>query len=199
MPFTKNQLLPDERLVFLARQHPLVLLWPILLNLIVLILLVALSFYSGRVWLLAFYLAPLLYFLWKFLAWQKKEYILTDHRVVVQEGVLSISSLDAPLDKINNVYHSQSLMGRLLKYGDVGLETASEQGTSTFRFLSNPLSFKNFIVRQRELYRADSSATKPVLQAHILQMLEDLASLRDRKIITESEFQEKKKSLLQKI
>lgn len=199
MSFTKNQLLPDEQLIILARQHPLVPFWPILLNLLVLVLLIGLAVYSNWIWFLAFYLAPLLYFFWEFLAWHKREYILTDHRVVRQEGVLSTSSFDAPLDKINNVYHNQSFMGRLFKYGDVGLETASEQGTTTFNFLSNPLSFKNCIVRQRELYRSGSVKAGPVIQPSVPQLLEELASLRDRNIITESEFQEKKKALLQKI
>jgi uncharacterized membrane protein YdbT with pleckstrin-like domain len=199
MSFTKKQLLQGEQLVILARQHLLVLFWPLLLNLIVLALLIGLSAYTHRTWFLAFYLAPLLYFFWEYMAWRKREYILTDHRVVRQEGVFSISSFDAPLDKINNVYHNQSFIGRLLGYGNVGLETASEKGTTTFAFLSNPVSFKNHIVRQRELYRADSVAAGYIAQPSVPQLLGELASLRDRNIITESEFQEKKKALLLKI
>jgi hypothetical protein len=199
MSFTKKQLLPGEKLIILARQHPLILFRPILINVIAIAILIGISIYSGNLWFLAFYLAPLLYFLWEFIAWHKREYVLTDHRVVKQEGVLSISSFDAPLDKINNVFHKQSLMGRLLNYGEVGLETASEQGTTIFDFLSHPLDFKNCIVRQREIGRTDFFSSVGNLQPSIPQMLEDLASLRDRNIITESEFQEKKRALLEKI
>jgi uncharacterized membrane protein YdbT with pleckstrin-like domain len=199
MSFTTEQLLPGETLIVLARQHPLVLFWPVLLNLISIVLLVVLSIYFQNAWALAFYLVPLLYFFWKFLAWHRREYILTDRRVVKQEGVFSISSFDAPLDKVNNVFHQQSLMGRLLKYGQVGLETASEQGTTIFDFLSRPLDFKNCIVRQRELYKSDSGYTGATPRQSISQLLEELASLRDRNIISEAEFQEKKKVLLQKI
>jgi hypothetical protein len=199
MSFTKKQLLPGEKLIILARQHPLILFRPILINVIALALLIGLSIYSSKLWFLAFYPAPLLYFLWEFLAWHKREYVLTDSRVVRQEGVLSISSFDAPLDKINNVFHKQSLMGRLLNYGEVGLETASEQGTTIFDFLSHPLDFKNCIVRQREISRTGSISSVGNSQPSIPQMLEDLASLRDRNIITESEFQEKKRALLEKI
>jgi uncharacterized membrane protein YdbT with pleckstrin-like domain len=199
MSFTQNQLLPGEQLILLARQHVLVLFRPFLLNLVALILLIGIAFYTGRYWLLAFFLAPLIYFIWEYLAWRNREYILTSRRVVRQEGMFSVSSLDAPLDKINNVYHSQTFMGRLLKYGDVGLETASAQGTTDFAFLANPVNFKNSIVRQREMYRLDSAAAGSAGQTGIPQLLEELASLRDRDIITESEFQEKKKKLLQKI
>jgi hypothetical protein len=199
MSFTKKQLLPGEKLIVLARQHPLVLFKPVLLNGIVLVLLIGLSVYSQQIWFLALYGIPLIYLIWKFLSWRQKEYILTDRRVVLQEGVLSVSSFDASLDKINNVYHNQSFLGRLLNYGNVGLETASEAGTTTFELLSQPINLKNSIVRQRELYRVDPGSAGGPLPPNIPQLLEELASLRDRSIITESEFQEKKRSLLQKI
>ena len=84
MSFTKEQLLPGENLIFLARQHPLVLFRPVLLNLIALGILVALSIELAKAWIMAFYIAPLLYFLWEFLEWRRREYILTDRRVVRQ-------------------------------------------------------------------------------------------------------------------
>jgi uncharacterized membrane protein YdbT with pleckstrin-like domain len=198
MSFTKEQLLPGENLVILARQHPLVLFRPILLNIFVLVVLAVVS-YSQGAWLLVFFVFPLLYLLWEYMAWHKREYILTDRRVVRQEGVFSISSLDAPLDKINNVFHTQSLMGRMLKYGEVGLETASEQGTTTFEFLSHPLDFKNAIVHQREMYSSGAGTSGRGSQRSIPQLIEELASLRDQNIITESEFQEKKRALLEKM
>jgi uncharacterized membrane protein YdbT with pleckstrin-like domain len=199
MSFTKEQLLTGETVVMLARQHPLVLFRPVLLNIIVLALLSGLSYVARNAWLLAFYAVPLIYLLWEFLVWRKREYILTDRRVVKQEGVLSISSFDAPLDKINNVFHQQTLMGRLFKYGEVGLETASEQGTTIFDFLSRPLEFKNCIVHQRELCKADSNSIHRTPQSSIPQLLEELASLRDRNIISAAEFEEKKRALLNKI
>lgn len=199
MAFTKKQLLPGEKLIILTRQHPLTLFRPILLSIFVLALLIVLSMISGKAWFLAFCLAPLAYFFYEFLVWKAREYILTDRRVVKQEGLFSISSFDAPLDKINNVFHQQSFLGRVFRYGEVGLETASEQGTTVFSFLSRPLDFKNSIVRQRELYRTLSKPQEAIPQPNVPRLLEDLASLRDRKIITEAEFEEKKKSLLEKI
>jgi uncharacterized membrane protein YdbT with pleckstrin-like domain len=199
MSFTNKQLLPGENLIVLTRQHSLVLFKPVLLNVIVLAALIGLCVASGQLWLLAFYVIPLAYLFWKFLAWRSREYILTDRRVVLQEGVFSVSSFDASLDKINNVYHDQSFVGRMLNYGNVGLETASEAGTTIFEFLSQPVSFKNSIVQQRESYRMDSAAADRPIPPNIPQLLAELASLRDRGIITESEFEEKKRSLLQKI
>jgi uncharacterized membrane protein YdbT with pleckstrin-like domain len=197
MSFTKEQLLPGENLVIMARQHALVLFRPFLLNLITLAILVGLSIWLDKAWIMAFFIAPLVYFLWEFLKWRRREYILTDRRVVRQEGVFSISSFDVPLDKINNVFHQQTLIGRLLKYGQVGLETASEQGTTLFDFLSKPLDFKNAIVCQRELYRGPGANVSS--QPSIPQLIEELASLRDRNLITAAEFEAKKRSLLDKM
>jgi uncharacterized membrane protein YdbT with pleckstrin-like domain len=199
MSFTKHQLLPGEKLVLLARQHPLILVKPVLLNLVILTILGAIAYKFERAWFLYFGLIPLGYLVFKFFEWRKKEYILTDHRIVKQEGVFSVTSFDAPLDKINNVYHQQSFMGRLFQYGEVGLETASEQGTTVFDFLARPLVFKNSLVSQREAYLGGANSIKASQPSDIPKLLEELASLRDRNIISASEFEEKKRSLLQKI
>ena len=82
MSFTKEQLLPGENLVILARQHPLVLFRPVLLNIVALAVFSGISYLSHRIWFMAFFIIPLIYFLWEFLAWNKREYILTDRRVV---------------------------------------------------------------------------------------------------------------------
>lgn len=193
MSFAKEQLLPGEKLAVLARQHALVLLRPILLNAVILILPVGLSIKLERPLFFVFCLGPLAYFFWEFFAWSQREYIVTVRRVVKQKGVFPITSFDAPLDTINNVFHEQTLMDRLLKYGEVGLETASEQGTTNFSYLSRPLDFKNSTVRQRKLYRTIPSPAETNPQQSIPHLLEDLAALRDRNIPTEAEFEDKKK------
>ncbi len=198
MPFAKKCLLPDEEVIILARQHPLVLLRPLSLNILVLALLVAVSIISAKAWLILFWLAPLAYFFWEYLCWRHRVYILTNRRVLKQEGLLSVSSFDASLDKINNAFHRQSFLGRLLGYGEVGLETASEQGTVVFNFLSRPLTFKNAIMQQREFYRSDSLSNASSAST-IPRLIDELASLRDRNIITTAEFEEKKKALLEKL
>jgi uncharacterized membrane protein YdbT with pleckstrin-like domain len=199
MSFSKDQLLPGEQLIIQVHQHWLVLLRPILLNIATLVVFAGISWASGRPVFLAFQIFPLAFLGWEFLVWKNREFVLTDHRVVKQEGVFSISSFDASLDKINNIFHEQSFAGRMLKYGSVGLETASEQGTTVFDFIADPVNFKNSIVQQRELYKsmADKLSSQP--GASIPRMIDELASLRDRGLITGEEFESKKKSLLAKL
>ena len=200
MSFSKDQLMPGEKLIVLAHQHYLVLLKPILVNAAVLVVLGFLSIVSNKLWILLFYIFPLGFLLWEIAVRHNREFVLTDHRVVKQEGVFSTSSFDASLDKVNNVFHGQTFWGRLFNYGDVGLETASEQGTTVFQTVAHPVDFKNRIVHQREMYKslADKLGALPSRE-DIPRLIEDLASLRDRRIISDAEFEEKKRALLGKI
>ncbi len=200
MSFRQDQLLPGETVLVLAHQHALVLLRPILLNLVSATILVGVSSVSGHLWPLILDIVPLAYLLWEILERNGREYVVTNRRVVKQEGVFSVSSFDAPLDKINNIFHEQSALGRILGFGDVGLETASEQGTTMFRKIPDPIGFKNFIVEQRELYKSTASpAQSGTSKEDIPRLLDDLARLRDRNVITAAEFEAKKKSLLEKL
>ncbi len=200
MSFTKKQLLPGENLVILIHEHWLVLARPSIVNIVVLGLLIALGMNLGKMWPLYFYPLPLAYLLWEVWDRSRREYIVTNRRVVKQEGVLSVSSFDAPLDKINNVFHEQSLLGRMLGYGNVGLETASEQGTTMFYRIPSPVEFKNTIVHNREVYTSSARSGDGTSPAEdVPRLIQDLASLRERNIITAEEFEVKKRALLDKI
>jgi|WetSurMetagenome_2_1015567.scaffolds.fasta_scaffold34361_4 hypothetical protein len=199
MTFTEEQLLPGETLITSAHQHFLVLTKPILLNAISAAVLIGLAIAFEQYWFMLFDLFPLALLVWEWFVWRRREYIVTDKRVVKQEGVFNLNSFDAPLDKINNVFHEQSLAGRIFRYGTVGLETASEQGTSVFPFLPGPVEFKNSIVRAREGYRFNPASYQPRNRGDVTRLLEELAALRDRNVISGDEFEEKKKSLLSQL
>jgi len=150
MSVFKNRLLPGEKLIFLKRQHPIVLFIPVLFSVITLVLLTGISIYTKRFWLLAFYLIPLICFLMEYVSWQKRLYILTDKRILKQEGILTVSMSEIPLNTIHRVFHRQSLPGRLFQYGKVGIETSNRQESTEFHFLTKPADFENHILSQRE-------------------------------------------------
>jgi hypothetical protein len=197
MTFTREQILPGESIVLMVHPHLLTLARSVLLNLVALPLIGFLAWSSRTpAWLLAG-AAPLLYLAWEILERIRGEYVITNRRVVKHQGIFRVTSFDAPLDKINNVFHEQTLLGRLVGLGDVGVETASEQGIIYFRRIPDPVKFKNCIVAQRESYWAQPpEGTGAGRRGEILEMLADLGELRDRKVITPTEFEEKKKRLL---
>jgi uncharacterized membrane protein YdbT with pleckstrin-like domain len=199
MSFTKDQLLPGESIALIAHQHALVLTKPILVNVLTAIVIAGIAYKLGKPGFLFFDVVPLTYMCWEIVVRKNREYVITNRRVVKQEGVISVSSFDAPLDKINNVFHEQSALGRILGFGDVGLETASEQGTTQFRMIANPVAFKNCIVQQREVYRVSSQGSGGSGREDIPRLLRDLAQLRDRNVITAEEFEAQKRRLLEKL
>ncbi len=190
-------LIPGETVVLCTHRHFLTLAGAVFVNLVALAVLLWIAHALGQYRLLWLLILPLIYLLWRVLLRARKLYIITNLRVVRHEGVLAVSSLDASLDKINNVFYEQSIAGRILGYGNVGLETASEKGTIIFHLIPDPQGFKNCVLKQRERYRpfqvGERDQPDPL---SVPKLLEELASLRDRNIITTEEFEEKKKKLL---
>lgn len=198
MSFTENQLMSGEQIILITHQHPIVLLRWLLIDLVSVVILVGIAIATGNFWPLILLIIPSSILAYDIIARHRKEYIITDRRVVKQEGIFTIHSFDAPLDKINNVFHEQNFVGRILNYGQVGLETASEQGTTIFHLIPSPVSFKNRIVEQRESYRSGTRepTTSSSSRETVLRLLDELANLRDRKVITAEEFDLKKRELL---
>ena len=158
MSTPENQLAPGEEQIFLTRQHPLVFILPVLFNIIALILIIGLAAYSKRPWLLIFYIVPLIGFSVEFLSWRKRLYILTDKRVIKQEGILTVTVVDLPLDSIHRIFCTQGISGRIFRFGSVGIESVDESGVTLFHSLAKPEGFKNRISLQQKLFRDRSEA-----------------------------------------
>jgi uncharacterized membrane protein YdbT with pleckstrin-like domain len=52
-------------------------------------------------------------------------YTITDRRVNIRTGFLSYTHHGMHLDRVQSVIYDQSLIGRLLKYGTVRIDTAA--------------------------------------------------------------------------
>src|ERR1700753_2811582 len=68
----------------------------------------------------------------RYLGLSSNQYILTDRRLLRLTGIMSRSSMDSYLDKINNVECHQTLLGRVLGFGDLEIDTASDTGAEVF-------------------------------------------------------------------
>jgi len=157
MGFREEQLQSGETLIIEAHPHFITVLWPLVFFVVSLIVGLGLAQWRQTPWFLLLVVPFALWFFGKWMVRITSEYIVTDSRVVKQQGIFTRTSVDAPLDKINNIFHEQNLIQRALGYGKVGLETASELGMVEFPDIPRPLSFKNTIVAQREHYKARKS------------------------------------------
>ena len=136
----------------------------------------------------------------KLLVLRSSEHVLTSRRVLQQVGILSKRSVTAPLDKVNNVEHWQTLWGRILGYGDVEIDTASEHGATRFHNINRPLDFKRAILTAAEEYRAGrmGMSVRPGPAAPSgAERMRELKALLDDGLISPQEFEAKRQQILQ--
>jgi uncharacterized membrane protein YdbT with pleckstrin-like domain len=145
---------------------------------------------------------------WKDFVLRTNEYVLTNYRVIQQTGIFSKRSVDSRLDKVNNVEHRQTFWGRILGYGDLEIDTASETGTSRFPGITRPLDFKRYILGASEQYRAARLAPGvPVFAAPAAtavvppaaQRLRELKALYDDGLISQEEYEAKRRRLMEEL
>jgi len=152
-----------------------------------------------------------------FLDWLNERYIITNRRVVETKGIVNKHVRDSALEKVNDVELDQSIVGRLLGYGTVQIITGSDIGMNVFHRISNPVRFKRAMLNAKEGLQAtrpedvvsfgtDVQAAQPgvtepesAAAANIPDMLVELAELRQKGILSEDEFQAKKKELLARL
>ncbi|HEV2846790.1 MAG TPA: PH domain-containing protein [Thermoanaerobaculia bacterium] len=139
---------------------------------------------------------------WNEFVRRSHEYVLTSRRVIQQMGILTRRSIDSWLDKINNIEHRQTIWGRILGFGDVEIETASEQGIIRFANVARPLELKNAIVGATEQYRGTlRSAPYPVAAPGPsgAERMRQLRTLYDDGLISLEEYESKRRQLLQEL
>ena len=151
----RTPLRKDEKVFFETHKHWFVLILPLILTLLIF----ALSFFiytKLEVILWWHFIVPVFaffYFIYKYYSWKFDLWVVTSHRVIDEFGVFSINSKESPIDKINNVSYQQSLLGRMMGFGDVQIQTAAEMGETSYTFISHPQKLKEALSAAQEQYK----------------------------------------------
>jgi uncharacterized membrane protein YdbT with pleckstrin-like domain len=193
----------NETILLTARQHWLVLLTEIisevLLSLGVVILVIMLSIVAGPLALLGLVIlvAPALSLTRDALFWTNRKYVITTRRVIQLSGVISKNVADSSLEKVNDVILEQSFFGRLLGYGDIEILTASELGVNKIQRIADPIRYKIAMVNAKAQLEAGGEIK--AAGSDVPALISQLDGLRQKGVITEQEFQEKKAKLMAKL
>ncbi len=146
-----------ETLVLECRRHWVVLLKPILLCAVAAPILLYLMLKAGSTFvtviLLILLAIPVAMLLHKILDRKYDIWAVTNLRVVDECGVFTTTAKESPLDKINNTTSRQTLLGRILGYGDVEIQTAAEEGETVYRLVTSPRRLADTITQCQEEYR----------------------------------------------
>jgi uncharacterized membrane protein YdbT with pleckstrin-like domain len=148
MSYIENNLMDDEEMVHVTRLHPIVLLLPA----------AATSLLAGSFPILeaipyAQVVVGILLFVavWRLtdrlILFLSSEFGVTSKRVLGKTGFIRRTSLDIVLGKVEAIRLSQTILGRILNYGDI--EVTGTGGTDeTLRFIPDPLVFRKVVQEQ---------------------------------------------------
>lgn len=197
MGYVEKLLVPGEEIVFVTRRHWLALLPTLLIDLGISIVVVAVAV-AGMVFLQVTYaplallllFVPVLHFLFQFIQWRSEQCLVTNRRVMEVRGVFNKYVSDTSLEKVNDLVLQQSVLGRLLGYGDLRVITGSEAGIDRFQRVASPLQLKSAIFTQKERLISDKD---------VPGMLARLEELRRTGALTDDEFEREKRELLDRL
>ncbi len=91
------------------------------------------------------------------------ELAITSKRIVGKVGFADSKSLDAPLNKIQNVSVRSPFWGKIFNYGTIEINTAA--GTYYFIAIRNADAFKSMIMAQIDQYEEDRMQQQAALMA----------------------------------
>ncbi|GAA2574631.1 PH domain-containing protein [Actinomadura fulvescens] len=120
-------LMSYEGRVIAVRRHPAVLLLPVSLVVGGLVLCGFAGAALGITWIWWLWLGVLGYLVWKVIAWSIEFFLVTEHRVMVINGVLNRNVAMLPLAKVTDIALERSLAGRMLGYGEFVMESAGQK------------------------------------------------------------------------
>ncbi|MEP6768474.1 MAG: PH domain-containing protein [Acidobacteriota bacterium] len=215
MGYADKSLAPGETILYRARYH-----WIFyrsgLLVLFLAALLGAASLYASRIpsgseiagpvgyLALGFAVLALMLLGARWVRAQQDEFVVTDRRVLRAVGLVTREHEQAPIEKIQDITVTQSGLGRLLGYGDVTLETASERGTLLFPAIATPEAFRTAIWGRPRADTAMGLAMPPAPSIGPAtstaptpsSRLEQLENLRRKGMVSEAEYAEKRREIL---
>jgi uncharacterized membrane protein YdbT with pleckstrin-like domain len=200
----------NERVIMTSRQHWFILAAEIALEVIVILIVFAgiiTAIVLNEAYTVVFALVGLLLLLLPIgsmirdiLLWSHHEYIITNWRVIQVSGVINKNVIDSNLEKVNDVKMTQSFFGRIFGFGDIEILTASELGINYFKRIEHPIRFKTAMINAKEALERRHEGLAPVSHTpDPTAMLARLGELKEKGIVTEAEFQQKKADLLAKI
>lgn len=211
MGYAERNLAPGESIVYRARYH-----WIFYRSALLVLLLAAIlgasALYASKTSPDAGVARPVLFLALGFagigvillaaraLRASNDEFVVTERRVMRSVGLLSREHEQAPIEKIQDITVMQSVLGRMLGYGDVSLETASERGTLLFPAIASPEGLRSAIWARTGVAASPAAATAATAaRPETAARMEELESLRRRGMVSEAEYAAKRRDILDRL
>lgn len=206
MPFPRKLLNDGEDVVAELHPHWWVFAKPAVTVVLLFVLAVAGQNVIGSTAGMVFAGLGLLALLWlgtRYLTWATTVFVITTDRLILRSGVLAKHGKEIPLERLNDIAVSQTLFERVIRSGDVTLESGGERGSQVVSNISRPFEVQNVIYA--EIERAQNRTADRIggagggRELSVPEQLEKLDELRQRGVLTQAEFDAKKAQLLDRM
>lgn len=162
--YLKRVLAAEERILFAVRRHGIMLFLKTILWILLFTgtaafgvwMMVADPMNPGYLVVLGLAAIPALMTLWEYLVWHNHIHVMTDRRVLQIKGVFNKDVIDTSIEKLNDVKTRQSLIGRILGFGDIEIVTASDSLINQLRMIARPLEFKRRMLDAKDSLGRDN-------------------------------------------
>lgn len=202
MGYPKRLLLDGESIVLDLRPHWWYLAKHIAVGVVAFAFLVFALTLDGDSGKAVKYLAGALFIVWlvwfgaRFLQWVSTHFVLTTDRLIYRKGLVAKHGRDVPLNRVNNIDMHQSVFERILRAGDILVESAGESGQQTFSDIRHPEQVQRAINKAVEDNNLQERGFPQAAAQSIPDQIAQLADLLERGHISEAEFAAKKADLL---
>jgi uncharacterized membrane protein YdbT with pleckstrin-like domain len=204
MGFPRRLLAENEQLILDLRPHWISLVLPIGATVLIVAAVGAAMAYTPASWpnwvgWAAVVLGAILLLAYPvrfFVDWVTSHFVVTTDRLIHREGWFAKRSMEIPLENVNDVRFNQSVFERLIKAGDLTIESAGEFGQQHFTDIRDPENVQKVIYEIGEQNKQRMyTGGRP--SSSVADELGKLDRLRDEGIISNEEFEAQKARLLE--
>ncbi|MDJ0791313.1 MAG: PH domain-containing protein [Acidimicrobiia bacterium] len=199
MGWPEDALSNDEEIISSFRPHWKLLFIPALWFIGLSVLIVLLGVYLDWVgWVINLALLGLMIWLVvrPLIDWYWTRYVLTTERLITRSGLIAKQGVEIPLENITNVNFSQTVIERVLGAGDLLIESAGTTGQSEFENIPHPDEFQALLYKVRERRSMELSGKTPPPPQDPAEAIRSLAKLHEDGLITDEEYERKRRELL---
>jgi uncharacterized membrane protein YdbT with pleckstrin-like domain len=87
---------------------------------------------------------------WLFIGWFRRwttEIAVTDRRIIYKRGFIRRHTVEMHLDKVESVDVEQSILGRIMNYGDISIH-GTGAGIEDLKNIGSPIAFRNHVTAE---------------------------------------------------
>jgi uncharacterized membrane protein YdbT with pleckstrin-like domain len=154
MSYVRSVLQPGENVRYATNIH-----WIVYLPGLLLLIVAAVVYWFGHrpvavgaafIWDVLAGVVLLAAAVWLFIGWFRRwttEIAVTDRRIIYKRGFIRRDTVEMHLDKVESVDVEQSILGRIMNYGDISIH-GTGAGIEDLKNIGSPIAFRNHVTAE---------------------------------------------------